>query len=296
MDPTLTPIIGSFIALASAIAWAIGSILFQKVGDKASALGMNLVKASLGLVYLGVVMLITGIHPVSMHSFLWLGASGLLGIALGDTLFFKTLSYLGPKLTILLEPLGPVVTIAMAYVFLGEKLSALGWAGAILTLSGVSIVLWKSAPEKKAHKNWVPGIICSILSTLCMSAGIIFAKIGVKDAYTIDATFVRLLWAVAGLFVFGLTTRRLAGCLSPFKEPRLARLILGSTAVVIFGGFWLSLVALKYVSASVATILGSTTPIWILPITALALKEKISMHEIVGSVVAVFGVVLIFIG
>jgi drug/metabolite transporter (DMT)-like permease len=296
MSRDLLQIFGCSIALISALAWAIGSILFQKIGDKASALGINLVKASLGLIYLGIVMLITGIHPVNMRSFLWLGASGLVGIAVGDTLFFKTLIYLGPKLTVLLEPLGPVVTIAMAYIFLGEKLSALGWIGAILTLSGVSIVLWKSTPEKKTHRNWIPGIICSVLSTLCMSAGIIFAKIGLKDAYTIDATFVRLLWAVGGLFIFGSATKRLAGCLSPFKEPRLAKLILGSTAVVIFGGFWLSLVALKYVSASIATILGSTTPIWILPVTAIALKEKISIHEIIGSCIAVIGVVLIFIG
>ena len=65
--------------------------------------------------------------------------------------------------------------------------------------------------------------------------------------------------------------------------------------VAIFGGFWLFLVALKYADASVATVLNSTTPLFILPMAAISLKEKIPVHAVIGSIIGVMGVALIFI-
>ena len=289
-------IIGCSAALLSAIAWAFGSLLFRKVGDEATPLAMNLVKASVGVLYLGAVLLLVGLEPMSYPTFLILGVSGLLGIAIGDTFFFKALVCLGPKLTLLLEPLVPVVTIALSAVFLHEKLSSLEWIGAFFSLGGVSVVLWKSAPEDKTEKKWRLGILCSLLATLGMSAGIVLAKIGLAKAPALQATFTRLLWGSVGLWAWGTASGQILAWLTPFKNIRLLRLILGSIAVVIFGGFWLSLVSLKYITASVSTILCSTTPLWILPISFFLLKEKISRAEVAGAVLAVCGIVLIFMG
>jgi drug/metabolite transporter (DMT)-like permease len=129
-----------------------------------------------------------------------------------------------------------------------------------------------------------------------MSAGIVLAKIGLAKAPALQATFIRLLWGSVGLWAWGTASGQILVWLTPFKNIRLLRLILGSIAVVIFGGFWLSLVSLKYITASVSTILCSTTPLWILPISFFLLKEKISKAEIAGAILAVCGIVLIFIG
>ncbi len=287
--------LGSLAALTSAAAWAFGSILFRRLGDAVSPLGMNLGKGIIGMLYLGVMLLVFGIEPMTNRTFLFLGISGLLGITFGDTFFFKALLFLGPRLTILLGALGPVFTVILAVVFLQEKLSLLTWIGIPLTVIGVSWVLWEQLPGEKIKKNWASGIKYAFLSILCMSVGIIFAKIGVTSCSPLQSTFIRILWATIGLSIWGGASGQLKNWLIPFKKPHLLRFIFFTVFIVIFGGFYLFLFALKYIDASVATVLNSTTPLFILPMTAFILKEKVTPRTIIGATVAVCGIALIFI-
>lgn len=285
---------GSLAALTSAFTWALGSILFRKLGDKVSPLGMNLGKNIIGILYLGVILLLLGIEPMSNREFLLLICSGLLGIALGDTFFFRALIYLGPRLTLLLGTLGPAVTVILAVLFLKERLSLLAWIGIILTMGGVTWVSWERSPREEIRKNRTSGIRYLLLSILCTSIGIIFAKIGVSSVSALQGLLIRFLGGTIGLTLYGGVSRQLRNWLIPFKDPRLLRFILFTVFIVVFGGFWLFLLGLKYIDASVATILNSTTPLFVLPLAAFILKEKISIREIIGATVAVSGVALIF--
>lgn len=289
-------ILGSVAALVSAAAWAFGSILFRRLGEEVSPLGMNLGKGLLGILILGVIILLIGIEPLDARTFIFLGLSGLLGIALGDTFFFKALIHLEPRLTVLLSSLGPAFTVILAVVFLRERPSLLAWTGICLTIAGITWVLWERVPVEKIEVKQTSGVKYAVLSALCMSLGVIFAKIGVAGCSALQATFIRFLWSVIGLTLWGSVTHSLKKWLKPLRQPRLFKLILSAVLVATFGGFWLFLVALKYIDASVATILNSTTPLFILPMAALFLKEKISLRAIIGAVVAVGGVALIFIG
>lgn len=290
----LNTTLGGLAALASAFTWALGSILFRKLGNRVSPLGMNFGKNIIGVLYIGIILLLTGIKAVSNREFLILGASGLLGIAIGDTLFFKALMQLGPRLTVLLGTLGPIFTVVLAVVLLREKPSFLAWIGIFLTTAGVFWILWKRTPEKKARKDWLSGIKYLLLSILCASIGTILAKIGVTSVSSLQALFIRFAGAAAGLTLYGLISRQTKTWLSPFRDIRLLKFILLTVFIVIFGGFWLFLLSLKYTNASTAAILNSTEPLFILPLTAFLFKEKISLQETIGAIVAVSGVSLIF--
>ena len=62
--------------------------------------------------------------------------------------------------------------------------------------------------------------------------------------------------------------------------------------IVVFGGFWLSLLSLKHLDASLAGALGSTAPLFILPVAAILLGEKISLKAGLATAVAVGSSVL----
>lgn len=288
-------LLGSLAALISAAAWAFGSILFRRLANEVSPLGMTLGKGIIGILYLGIATLLIVREPVANRSILLLGVSGLLGIALGDTFFFKALIDLGPRLTVLLGTLGPVFTVILAVFFLQERPSLLSWLGILLTICGVTYVLWERTPRKELKENRISGIKYALLSALCMSLGIIFAKMGVASISALQGTLIRLSGAVVGLTLWGCATGDLKNWLIPFRNPRLLKFTFYTVFVVIFGGFWLFLVALKYVEASIATILNSTSPLFILPMAAFTLKEKISSQAIIGAVVAVIGIALILI-
>lgn len=286
--------VGYAAALGSSMAWALGSVLFRKIGDFASPTAMNFGKCFIGLIYLGFVLLLSGIEPIKLDSFLFIGVSGIMGIAVGDTFFFKALVNLGPRLTVLLGTLGPILTVIIAVVFLEEALSGLTWLGAALTLAGVTLVLWEDAPvEVSTNKKWIDGLIYALLAALCMSLGIVTAKIAVAEVSPLQTTFIRILFAFLSLLGWGVANRNLGGWLTPYKDTDLLKLVGVAVFVVMFGGFWLSIVALKYIDASVATVLNSTEPLFVLPIVIFVLKEKVSVRSGIGALMAVIGVAIV---
>ncbi|MBI4650829.1 DMT family transporter [Candidatus Desantisbacteria bacterium] len=203
-------ILGGLAALLSAAAWAFGSILFQKLGDEVSPTGMNLGKGIIGILYLGIALLLIEVEPVDYHTFIFIGISGLLGIALGDTFFFKALMDLGAKTTLLLGTLGPVFTVVLSVIFLHEKPSISGWLGISLTVGGVTWVMSKNSPVERMKKNWTSGIKYSLLSSLCISIGIIFAKAGISSISAMQAALIRFLFSVIGLAIYGMANHQLS--------------------------------------------------------------------------------------
>lgn len=288
-------IFGGIAALGSAFFWALGMILWRKIGEKISPLGMNFSKAIIGSLYLIIVLLFIGIEPIATRAFMFLGVSGLLGIALGDTFFFMSLINLGPRLASLMGTLAPVCTAVAAFLFLGERPSFPAWVGICLTLSGVAWVLKERIPQKVIVKNKSAGIKYSILSIVCMSAGILFAKKGVASVAPLQATLIRLMWGFAGLSLWGIFSRQLKSWVFPFKNLHLAKSVLFVVFLGTFGGFWLFLIALKYIDASTAGTLNSTSSIFILPLAMVMLKEKISLRAAIGACIAVSGIILILL-
>jgi drug/metabolite transporter (DMT)-like permease len=80
--------IGIAAALGSAASWAVGSILFKRLGERLSSPAMTLAKQILSVGLLAIALVATGLPSASAHAWALLAVSGLLGIALGDTFFF----------------------------------------------------------------------------------------------------------------------------------------------------------------------------------------------------------------
>ena len=88
-------LLGMGAALASAASWAIGSILFKRIGETVTPFGMTLSKGAVSSLLLGGVLFATGYGDLPGEALGLLLLSGMLGIAIGDTLFFAALQDLG---------------------------------------------------------------------------------------------------------------------------------------------------------------------------------------------------------
>lgn len=286
-------LIGCGAALISSAAWAFDPILYRKLGTTVSPLGMNLGRGVIGFLYIGIFLLISGIHPVPTRSFLYLGMSGLLGIALGDTFFLQGLVRLGPRLSVLMETLCPVLSVFLAVIFLRERPSLPVWGGIALTILGVFWVLWERAPRVELKEKWKSGIKFGLLSVTCTSFGIILAKKGLESVPPLEGTLIKLFFGTMGLLIWGLWGRRLGNWVSPFKNPKVLRLLFFAVFIGIGIGLLFSVVALKYADASIAVPLNSVSPLFILPMAAIAFREKVSFRSILGTIASVCGIVII---
>jgi drug/metabolite transporter (DMT)-like permease len=284
-------------ALTSAFLWALVAILFKNLGNNILPLGMNLGKGIIASFLLGILVLFIDHKPVSNHAFLFLAISGLLGIALGDTFYFESLIRLGPRPSLVIATLIPVVTMLLAIVILHESYSLANWLGIFLTLCGVFLVLWDRSLGGYRTAGWKSGIQYGVLTVLCCSLGIICSKIVLESVSSLKATFIRQISGVIGLMFWGLFGLKFKIWIKPlFNDYVLLKKLFFASFIGTFLGTWFCILALKYTNAAIATTLNATSPLFILPLSFFILREKMSFRAIIGSFIAVAGVGLIFLG
>ncbi len=285
-------IIGILAALGSAASWAVGAILFKKVGERMSSFGMTLAKGALSVVLLGAAAWLVGWQGMDAQTAWLLAASGMIGIAAGDTFFFKALQDLGPVSMIVLMVMGQVLTILLALIFLGEMPSPVEWAGIACIIAGVTVALSADLGDERKPST-KRGLIFGLLAVVCMAVSFTIAKGPLDKLPSIQATFVRMAAGTAGIFAVGLASRQIGGWIAPLKEGAFFLHFLIAVVVVTFGGFWLSIHAMKHLDLALANTLNSTEPIFVLPLAYFVLREKIKPRSAIGALIAVAGVAII---
>ncbi len=284
--------VGIAAALGSAASWALGTILFKKIGENMSPLAMTLAKAAVSVVLLGIALVFAGFTVMTPQNLGLLAASGLLGIAVGDALFFAALQHLAPQTLVVLMMIGQVLTALLALAFLGERPAPAAWGGMAAVLAGIAIVL-RAGFSGEQQRSRARGIVLGMLSVLCMSVSQIMAKPALASVSALQETWVRMLAGTAGLALVGLCTGKLRAWFSEGRSARLAGSFLLAVCVVTFGGFWLSLLAMRHVDVAIATTLNSMEPVFVLPLAAIFLREKITMPQVIGTITALAGVVVL---
>ncbi|MCB9478980.1 MAG: DMT family transporter [Deltaproteobacteria bacterium] len=295
MDFTLSAddFVGGSYALGAAAVWAVASIFWRRLGDRVAPVGMNLAKGLVGLVCILAVFSFTPFTVPSLRSWLLLGASGIIGIGVGDTVYFGALIRLGPRRALLMTALIPVATTLAAMVFLGEMLTPSDAVGAVLCVGGVTWVMFERLPEDTLAHVKRGGIALAMLFIVCEAAGYLLSKLGLEGVKPMDALFVRMLFGVAYLVIIGSARRQVADWLRPFWHLRSLTVLVVASFIGTFLGMWFALEALHYTSTSRAAILSSTSPIFILPLVALLMHEKVTRRAVLGAVIAVAGVGLL---
>lgn len=284
--------LGAAAALGAAVSWALTSVLWRRMGDELSANEMNLAKGLIGCAYLTVGLLIVGARPVGAREFAYLGLSGALGIALGDSCYFVSLVGLGPRLATLLGALSPILTAVLAVALLGERPSASAWLGILAASAGVAWVMQDGRSGAAPGADWGRGLRYGLAAVACSALGMVLAKKGVAGTSALEAALIRVGCGAGALLLWGALRGQAGRWFAAVSAPRrLGRLCL-IVLIATVGGFWLSLVALRRADAWLVGVLLSTTPLLILPMTAAVFGERIRPRAVAGTLVAVAGVAL----
>lgn len=284
---------GDFLALFSAFLWAVASLIWNQLNkQKITPVTISLGKAIVACGYFLLTALFINYSVPGTKAFLMLALSGFLGISIGDTAFFYSLKYLGPRRSVLLTVFIPIATVLLAFLFLHERLPFLKWLGMLVCICGTVIVIRERAPEG-AFINKKAGIIWGIVSIISCAVSILISKVALFTTGSLEASVIRLGAGALGLLLYCLVRKEyLKGVPSLIKPEALKMLLLGS----FFGtflGIWCFIIALKYTFASIAIVLNGISPIFILPLSFWFLREKISRRAIFGTIIAVLGGALV---
>lgn len=294
------PYLGEIAGLTTAVCWSLTSIVFTIASRRIGALQVNLYRLPAAIFLLGLTyFLFWGNLNISGEVVFWLAASGVVGLAIGDTFLFQAMVIIGARLSMILMALAPPMAALLAYFFLGEIISPIGILGIAVTIAGVIWVVAERTPDPSGNKRRLSlkGVLWGILAAFGQAAGLILAKKGLNsDIHALLATLIRMLGAAAILWPLTLLTGKVKSPIRIFSKDRgaIKYMILG----IIFGpylGVTFSLVSVKYTQTGIAATLMSTMPVIMIPMVIAIEKEKVSSRAILGAAVAVAGIAILFL-
>lgn len=282
---------GILSALLSACSWAFGTITFERIGKVVPFVGITFLKGVFSILLMILLLLVTGgLYPIRWWEFSFLALSGIIGITIGDSLFFKSLQDLGAKTQVIFFLLGQIMTMILSLLLLGELLSVEQYIGAVILLTGVIVTTWGTQTN---HPNKTRGIILGLASMTCYSVSAIMVKTAISDIPVITATFYRMVFGTIFTLGYGVVSKNFYSWVHPLKDKKLLGLFIFNAIVITYGGFLLSMAAIKYISVSLASVLGATEPVFVLLLAFLLMRDKVTKRELIGTIVTLAGFFLI---
>lgn len=293
--------LGELAALGTALCWTASGIAFESAGKKIGSLSVNYIRLIMGFVFISVFSFFTRgmLLPLdaSLNNWIWLMASGFIGFFLGDLFLFQAYVEVGARISMLIMASSPPISALLAFIILGERLELISLLGMAITITGIAIVILnRRMGEKRFNIAYSKkGLLFAFLGAFGQALGLILSKKGMGDYNPFAATQIRI---IAGLIVFTVlftVTKRFENLRIAIKD----KISIRNTAIgAFFGpfiGVTLSLIALRYTSAAIASTITAIMPVTIIPLSILVFKEKVSPKEILGAVVSVVGVAILFI-
>ena len=306
--------IGELISIGVAFSWTATALLSEYGSKRLGNLTLNVLRMALALVFSLVLFGVVTGSPlptaVPLDACGWMLLSGLVGYVIGDFCLFQCYIIIGSRYGQLFMTLAPLSAALMAWVTLGQQMTAMSIVAMLVTLFGIGIsVLGRGEHHKVSLKLPLHGVLYAIGAAMCQGIGLVLSKIGM-DHYNLtalaetgvpewmipfSANFYR---CVAGIIGFTLLLYVREG-IAPLRDALHDRKGLTvATATTIFGpfvGVGFSLMAVQFTAAGIASTLMAMTPIIILLPSYWLFHEKITWRAFLGAVISVVGVSLFFL-
>jgi len=288
---------GELAALAAALLWALASVVYGHIGQQLPPLGLNFSKGIIAIAMIIITLLFQGdtMPTLNGSSLELLLLSGVVGISLGDTVYFEALRDLGARRALLLEALAPPIAVLFALVFLQETLTLGAWLGIMLTLLGVAWVISERLPTSTHLAHPLRGVGFGLLAALGQAGGAVLSRAALAgtDINPLWAALLRISAGVLILLAWGVTQHQLVQWFKGINSRRLLVALVLAAFGGTYLGIWLQQVALKYTAAGIAQTLTATSPLFVLPIAAV-MGDVISPRAVLGVLIAVAGIALLF--
>jgi len=293
---------GEVAAMLAAVGWAVSAVCWTSAGKRVGSFAVNVIRLCIALVvFLLFGWLVLGeVLPFSVPpaSWLWLSLSGVVGFFLCDLFLFRSLVVMGPRLTMVIFSLAPVVAAFCGRWWLAEVLSARDITGIAVALTGVLWVVSETPdrernPDPSHHFSWKGGMFASLAMINQGVSGVLSKRgmVGIDSAAA--ATQIRILAALPCFLVLMLVLRRQRACLVALRDWRSMRVVIVGSIAGPTLGVGLLMYSLKTIPTGVAMTLVSLVPVVIIPFTIIVFKQRVTPRAVLGAIIAVAGSALL---
>lgn len=311
--------LGEILSIIVAFSWTTTALCADIASHKIGAQPLNLIRMGLSLIFLSLFLLAVTGSPVPVgadyKTWFWLALSGLVGYVFGDFCLFNSYIIFGSKFGQLFMTLAPPIAGIAGWIMLGEKMNWHAWIAMAVTLNGIAISILAKDTDNDSHKTRLKlklplkGILFGIGAGIGQGVGLVLSKIGLEHyaaalpngvsdsivfAMPFAGTFIRAIFGFIGFFALLSFRKKLGDAGAALKNRSGMRFALLTTIFGPFIGVSLSLMAVEYAKAGVASTLMALTPVLIIIPYSLIYKQRIKLQEVIGTFVTIIGVAMFF--
>jgi drug/metabolite transporter (DMT)-like permease len=223
-----------------------------------------------------------------------LAASGVMGLAVADTLFFAGLRRLDASVVAITDCAYAPSIFLLSALFLGETFRATLLLGAPLVVLGLFLASFRPRRADAAPVDRT-GLLFSVLGVITTAVGIVMAKPALASSELIEATTVRLLAGTGALLLYHLFARSLPTALVLFRPQRAWKFAVPGTVFGAYVAMILWLGGMRLGSASRTSVLNQLGAIFVLVLSRL-LGEHVPKRRWLGAGLAVTGACVVLAG
>ncbi|MGP8217015.1 MAG: DMT family transporter [Bacteroidia bacterium] len=300
--------LGYLLAFLAMFVSSLSNFPFTDAARKWGSVALNHYRLLVAFIVLTVVCLAFGRLSLkelfcgpSLNQYLYIGISGILGLAVGDYFGFYAMSILGARLSSIFNTIAPGATLLFGYILLSEDINLIGIIGIAISIGGM---IWflasgqtkEDKPHLLKHGSVRKGIIFGILAAFCQGFQIAISKKGLLDiSYPISplhATWIRIIAATVAYFLFTFSRGRLKK--DVIVIVRDGKEIITKVTLATIWGLILSVVLVMWsitlCKVAVTQTIISLIPIVMVPLAYMFYKEKMTFRTMIAASISVTGV------
>ena len=296
--------LGEISALAAALTIAFSAIISRSLAVLIDARPLQTIRAWFGAIFVFLMLAIFGrtgeLTQIPLRLIAFMGASALVGVAIGDTFYMRTLRMAEVSRSFpTVRGTQIIATMIVASLLFDEKVGWATGAGAVMILGGVYLAAFAkrtgpvgALPVSAPIRKW---IFTAMLAGLCWTISFSFMKLVLIQVDAMVAQAIRLPLAVVLLTTLSLQAGQ-GKQLRIFEYKRKTIILLVLSGVLSYGlGVVFELYAISFAGMAKAAILTSWTPLFILFLSAILLKERITLRLLVGVLLCSGGTVVLMV-
>ncbi|UCH05462.1 MAG: DMT family transporter [Candidatus Thorarchaeota archaeon] len=298
MQVTPELVLGTAAGFVASAMWAISVVVYRSQSKEIRPLAISSVKMWVALAFMSIVVILpfrTSPFFVPIESMFYLALSISLGAVIGDTIYLTSQERIGVSYAFPIAMSFPILTYFLAIIFLGDVLVPSRLFGTVVTVGGLILISREQnkADEDGLSANLDPlGIALAFMTMVMFATGTVLLEIGVTGVDPVDANFVRVLFGSAEFVPLFLLARHQG---MPMPTQRAAKIVAFAGLFGMAIGSLLYVWMVKLIEAAMGSVIGSTSPLFAVPISVLYLKERLTALAAVGVLATVVGVMLVVV-
>jgi len=284
---------GEFFALASPMGWALAVIMFRRSGETMPAFELNLSKNALALALMvPTVLVLDGWSSPAFSRLDWavMLVSGVLGMAVGDTLYFRALRLLGASRTGVVGSLLSPFVILLSALLLGERLVSAQWAGFAMVMGGILFVTWRRERSEISARDLRLGAVLGAVAMFSMALGVVMVKPLLEVHPFSWVVSARLLGGLGGMLVVTTLRGRWGVLLDTYRKPHPWVVTVTGCFLGGYLAMMLWLAGYRLIPASEASIYNEAQGSFIVLFAWLFLGESMQARKLAGLALTLAGV------